>query len=127
VQTHVFEFTLFSLGTSNARPLIAKRQTKEANRIRGCDSTAPPKGNTNLGLKVLSGDVDTTTAADRARNHSLHPVKDEPQDPDPPRHSTLAPAPQDRDHVRETQHPHALRPMRPYFLCAICIAATVIF
>src|ERR1700730_9201335 len=48
----------------------------------------------------------------------LHPVKGQPQDSDPSRHSALPPASQDREHVRKTQgmetHPHTLRPMHPY-------------
>ena len=54
----------------------------------------------------------------RARHRRLHPVKGQPQNPDPARRRALPPAPQDREHVRQAQglapHPHPLRPLRPH-------------
>jgi hypothetical protein len=68
---------------------------------------------------------------DRKRHHAVHPVKDQPQNPDPARPYSLPPAPRienmfgkikdwRRIHTRYDRCAHT-------FMSAICIAATVIF
>jgi NUDIX domain len=65
-------------------------------------------------------DADWFRNALRARDHALHPVKDQPEDPDPPRQGTIQAASQDREHVRQVQglaaHPYRLPQMRPHLL-----------
>ena len=110
---------LHAVCDGQGRPLVMLLSEGQMSDYKGAALMidALPKAKALLGDKGY--DADWFRPPCSAQGHrALHPVKGQPQGPDPPRQRALPPAPQDREHVRQAQglaaHPHPLRPLRPH-------------